>query len=364
VLRALKAPAVGQTTLWDAASPLGIRTSQGGSKTFVLMIGSGKRHTIGRYPAISLSEARIEARRILAEKTLGISRQPTPTFNSALDTFLETSINRLRARTLKDYRYHLVRHFKPHFGDMQLGDLSARQIAQCLDQLSQTPGEQGHAYLYLRGFLGWAVRRHYLDRSPMAGMTAPSKSASRDRVLSDDELRQIWMAASQLGTFGRIVKLLILTGQRRGEIASLRRDWISTDAIAFPSYVTKNGREHSIPLGTLAASFTAANVGGGLVLPARHGAETPFNGWSKAKARLDTLADVHDWTLHDLRRTFATGLAALGVPIHVTEKILNHVSGTTGGIVSVYQKHRFWPEQVAAIEAWEKKLGSICSQAA
>ena len=131
------------------------------------------------------------------------------------------------------------------------------------------------------------------------------------------------------------------------------------NSINFPGAITKNSREHSIPLAALTASIVNADVQSGLLFPARGGDETPINGWSKNKRKLDELSGVQNWTLHDLRRTFATGLAALGTPIHVTEKLLNHVSGTSGGLVAVYQKHQFWDEQVAAMNGWEKRLQSL-----
>jgi integrase len=128
-----------------------------------------------------------------------------------------------------------------------------------------------------------------------------------------------------------------------------------------PASLTKNGREHTFPVGQLTLDILAPlRERRGYLFPAMGTrGERPFAGWSKSKPKLDTLSGVEDWTLHDIRRTFATNLAALGTPIHVTEKLLNHISGTTGGLVGVYQRHRFWDEQIEAIKGWEARLSQI-----
>ena len=179
-------------------------------------------------------------------------------------------------------------------------------------------------------------------------------------------------------TFTSIVQLLLLTGQRRGEIASLQVGWIDFDSrtITLPSTVTKNKRQHTFPFGEMAEailrrallraqqlrneSFEDEDLDdkGLLLFPAR-GKRRAFDGWSKGKPNFDRGCPIDHWTLHDLRRTCATNLAALGVPVHVTEKLLNHVSGTTSGIVAVYQRHAYMDEMRDAIERWELHLRSL-----
>ena len=169
----------------------------------------------------------------------------------------------------------------------------------------------------------------------------------------------MWIASDD---FGGIVKPLILTGQRRGETAALQSSWIKADTITLPKEITKNGREHTFPIGTMAASILAEHSTSGSLFLARW-KQTNFSGWSKSKAALDKLSGVSGWTLHDLRRTFATNLAALGTPIHVTERLLNHVSGTQSGIVAVYQRHSYMPEMRKAVEAWERHLRALVERA-
>jgi integrase len=190
-------------------------------------------------------------------------------------------------------------------------------------------------------------------------MGLPTKHRTRDYVLSETELLSVWQAAKALGyPFGSVVQLLILTGQRRGEIAALRWGWVGPDKrrITFPAAVTKNGREHVIPYGEHVAKLldTIPNHGD-LLFPAR-GKDTPLNGWSKCKRALDKASGVDHWTLHDLRRTFATNLAALNVPPHVTERLLNHASGTISGVAAIYNRHAYMDEMREALAKWDAFL--------
>lgn len=383
MLRAAKPPASGQITLWDAQLPgFGLRCSQGGTKTFILMHGQErKRTTIGRYPIISLSEARNQAKRILARQTLGRHEPERVMFADAVALYLETKT--ARPSTLKEASRILNRHFT---FNKALGAVTTDDLMGILDRLSNTPSEANHAFKEARTFFRWAQRRRLVNQSPLDGLSMPNREQSRSRVLTDGELKRVWTASEQCGTFGVIVKLLILTGQRRGEIAALQTGWISyvedradrvsghdnsdpsgalVSSVTLPSWITKNNRDHTFPISTLTAQLLRTVVSEtfpAILFPARGVKDKSFNGWSKGKATLDKLSGVTDWTLHDLRRTFATGLAALGTPIHVTEKLLNHVSGTTGGLTGIYQRHQWWDEQVGAIHRWEMHLSELLKQ--
>jgi integrase len=166
------------------------------------------------------------------------------------------------------------------------------------------------------------------------------------------------------------VRLLIPAGQRRGEIGLLQWKWIDEDnrIITFPAEATKNNRAHSFPIGNIASEILAGLPRiGEFVFPAtperRNGVPVRVvNGWSNLKTKFDKSTEgVAPWTLHDLRRTFATNLAALGTPIHVTEKLLNHVSGTVSGVAVVYNRHRYMAEMRTAIANWEKRLAEIAA---
>jgi integrase len=354
-IRNLPIPERGQLTYDDEGSPLKVRVSQGGAKTFLVMLGSGKRYTIGRYGEVSLADARNAARRLKAEKVLGRIFPEVISLAQARDLYL-SQID-VRPATKEYYIRHLDK-----LKASRVGDITPRDIDRILDRL---PGPtRAQALASVRSFFNWCLKRRYLDRSPCDRMTAPP-SPSRSRVLSDAELVSIWEATAEPTPYATIVRLLICTGQRKGEIAALETSWISADRITLPADVTKNGREHTFPKGRLCAETLSRAVAGpsvdGRLFASGADRANPFSGWSTRKTALDKrLGNVFPhWTLHDLRRTFATNLAALGTPIHVTEKLLNHVSGTAGGLVAVYQRHAYFDEMRAAVEAWEARLRTM-----
>ena len=357
-LRALKTPDAGAVIYHDDLIPgFGVRVSEGGTRSFVLTYGPRRqRETLGRVGILGLSEARGEAKRRLAEYTLGRSQPRAISWSDALDEYLAQMKSALRWRTHADYGYILKRHFR--YGATRLSEVSPHELQNSIDKLAGTPAMQQRAFVVLRTFIRWAHRKHYFEQNPMERMKAPHPYVPRERVLTDDELHRIWNAAGN-DAFGRIVKLLILTGQRRGEIAALTAAMVGPNTIMLPATLTKNGRSHIIPLGACAKELLGhARRANACYFPAR-GRKTPFNGFSKSKGKLDKRCGVSNWTLHDLRRTYASGLAALGVELPVIERLLNHVSGTFGGIVGVYQRYNFMPEMMAAVAAWEKHLASI-----
>jgi integrase len=239
-----------------------------------------------------------------------------------------------------------------------LEDIQTHHISKIIDGLQASPSVARHAFAAIRQFFNWAARRGYVERTPCERLKPPAPPKSRDRVLTHTELKTILAAARSEDTiFNNIVLLLLLTGQRRSEIGSLRADWIDFEnrTITLPPEVTKNGRQHTFPFGKMAEAVLKKRPETGLLFPAR-GKDTPFNGWATLTPKFREKCKTEPWTLHDLRRTFATNLAALGVAVHVTEKVLNHVSGTTGGIVAVYQRHSYMEEMREAVNRWEKLL--------
>lgn len=288
--------------------------------------------------------------------------------SEALTDYEETycALN-LRESTAKENMRLLRRHFG-HLENKRLEDITSADITRVLDGMAKTPALLNAAFRSIRGFLNWCVRRGKLPHSPCEGMTLPVKPKSRDRLLSEAELGTVWHSATAY-PFGTIVRLLILTGQRRGEIAGLRWDWISEHSITFPKHITKNGREHTIPIGNTTKQLIAdipRLKDQPLLFPAR-GKDTPYNGWSKGKKAFD--ADiaayiqqerlnhtVEHWTLHDLRRTFATIHASIGTPIHITERLLNHATGTLTPIAAVYNRYSYFDEMKRAVEAYETHL--------
>ena len=325
---------------WDTKTPaFGIRVGPR-SKTFVARMGAGRR-ALGNYPELSLQDAR---RAFLALKAARPSARRTITFHEAYIAFKAIHCSQKKARTQKDYLRMLDLYYLPTFNTRELDSITHRQISAVTDDLTDKPSECSHAIAVGRTFFKFCVRRHYISASPMEGMRLP-KHTPRDRVLTDAELKAIWNATGDGKIFSNIIRLLILTGQRRGEIAQLRTSWIRDNEITIPKELTKNGREHTFPCGNFAAELL------GQMKPRQpqelyflaRGCSTPFNGWMKSKLALDKKLgnDFERWTLHDLRRTFAANMAKLGVRLEVTEKLLNHISGSLGGIVAIYQRHDF-----------------------
>ncbi len=374
-LRAAKPPERGTTTLWDGAlRHFGVRISQGGAKSFIVLVASGRRQAIGRYPTISLADARIEAKRILAEHTLGKRRPGNVAFDDALEDFFAECEQKNRPRTVRDYRRLIHRYFK--FGRKPLLQITHEDIT---GKLPKAPAERNHALVAIKIFLSWAQKppRRYIPHNPCEGMS-PTKRPSRKRVLSDIELSKVLRAALDgADNFSRIVGLLVCTGQRRGEITALERSWISEkeETITLPDRITKNKLDHTFPYGRIAAAIIEGAPRWNdteYLFPARcehvrGKPTTTFNGFQKAKAEFDERCGVTGWTLHDVRRTFGTRIAELGVPPHVVERLLNHKMGSiankTDGIVSavaeIYNLAAYMPEMREAMEKWDVRLIAI-----
>ncbi|MEP0313220.1 site-specific integrase [Hyphomonas sp.] len=358
-VRKLKAPSVGQKTYFDdALKGFGVRVSQGGAKSFIVMYGKRRRlKTLGRYPDMALTDARIAAKRLQGDVALVRSGSegnlPATDFDRAVERFLADSRTRNKSSTTAEYERLLRRHFS---FEKKLSEVSRIDIVDALDTLHHSRSVREHAFVAIRTLMNWCVRHGLIDTSPVPQFRL--SSVARARVLTDDELRTVWHRAEEYGyPYGSIVQLLILTGQRRGEIAGLRRSWIDGTEIVFPHGFTKNKREHRIPVGSLTAKIIRSlPEGSDLLFPARGADQRSFNGWSKSKREFDRPIDVPEYTLHDLRRTYSSNLARLGVPIHVTERLLNHVSGTVSGVAAVYNRYTYADEMRAAVERHESLI--------
>jgi integrase len=227
----------------------------------------------------------------------------------------------------------------------------------------------------------WMVEERLIEKSPMIGVRRPDISTPRDRVLTDDEVRWFWTACETLSEpFGPLLQLLLLTGQRRDEIAAMRRTELSEDDEARPILMlaasrTKNGLPHTVPLSPLALRLIARvrMVEGPSDFVFSTTRKSPVSGWSKTKERLDARmlelakaekadAQIEAWVIHDLRRTFASGMQRLGVQMPVTERLLNHISGSFSGVAGVYQRHEYAEERRIAMECWSERVEAIVAQ--
>jgi integrase len=351
-LRSLKPPEAGTLDYWDTSfreGLFGCRVSQGGAKTFVLKLDNSRRK-IGRYPTISLSQARTEAKRLLAERTLGRVRPQSVTFPEALALFLEDKGKARKPRTIADYT-RLLGRLK---FNCQLAEITPAEFDRKLRRFT-APAEQAHILVAAKIFFTWAMKRHYIERNPTFGLTAHS-SQPRSRILSDDELKLIWKTLNKPDLtvpdrYRDIVKLLITSGQRRGEIAAIQPSWLKDELLTIPANVAKNGRQHSIPLSQTSLLLATS-------LATKNNSTKLLNGWSKPKKALDALSGVTNWTLHDLRRTFRSNMARLGVAPHIAERLVNHISAQTD-MERVYDQYKYLPEMRLAMQTYEDWFSSL-----
>ena len=380
LLRTLK-PKVGrQVEVFDSKVPgLGIRISPGGTKAFVLWYRAGRRGrrlTLGRYPLLSLAEARRRAQEALqsaskggdpaAEKVDARDSYDQNLFPAVVDEFIAKYARR-KTRSWRETERLLKREFAQPWKRLLVSQIARRDVNKLLDAIVArgSPSAANHSFAAVRKLFSWCVERGYIEHSPCFGIRAPSKFTRRDRVLSDDELQAIWIAAGKMGyPFGCAVQLLILTGQRRGEVMGMR--WPDIDLTERRWIIAgernKSGRDHIVPLTDAAIDMIKAlpRVHDELVFPAR-GKDSIASGFSKWKRALDEECGVKLWHLHDVRRTVATRLAEIQVPPHIIERVLNHTTGTLGGVAGTYNRFGYLPEMRAALQVWSENLQRLIS---
>lgn len=202
-----------------------------------------------------------------------------------------------------------------------------------------TQSNDPHVIAALKAFLSWCVEQEITDRNHYAHRKV--SYAQRDRVLTDEEIAQLWRYDHP--PYSDIIKALILTGQRRAQVANFQPSWVVDDEIHFPGSVMKGKRPHVLPITPMIAE----------TLPVLK----PYAGWSKAKARMNKHTGVADWVLHDIRRYFSTTMARLGTPLHITEQILDHRS-TVSGVAAIYNRYSFLSEMRDALRTYEQHLSS------
>lgn len=333
---------------------------------------------VSRYPAIPLAKARELAWQAVSKNASGLDPRIDKLrtagepllFANLLDAFVETHCKRHnKLSTARETERILRTDFFPRWRAHRVDEVRKGDVLRVLDALvSQgTPSAANHAFAAVRKFFNWCVQRGYVEVTPCLGVQSPAKHKSRERVLSDDELALVWQHAPACGyPFEQIVRLLVLTVQRRGEVAAMRWPHVSLgDALwSLPAELTKSNRPHAVPLVGEATAILAAlpRLDETFAFPSKKVPGQAWDGFTKAKWRLDALIGFDDWTLHDLRRTAATGMAKLGVSPHVVERILNHTTGTLGGVAGVYNRFGYLPEMRAALEVWAQHVGSLTSR--
>jgi len=269
----------------------------------------------------------------------------------------------------------MEKYLRPALTDKPITRIDRSDLQPIIDAIPAIQRGMRRAVIaYASVLFGWAAKRGTIDRNPLAEMEQPEKPSPRDRTLSDGELCADWRATNEsTGAFGSLFRLLILTEQRRSEVAELR--WSELSRLeaewTIPAERAKNKVEHIVPLSKSAVTELDRVAGRadwpmeGYVLTTT--GRTPISGIGKAKRTLDDRIanqaekDLPPWRIHDLRRTLATGLQRLGVRFEVNEAVLNHKSGARGGIAGVYQKYDWKEEKRSALEAWASHVEAILS---
>ena len=354
-IRALSVEKGQRTFFDDTFKGFGVRVSQGGAKSYVLVTGKARKlTTIGRVDRLGVKEAREKARAILYAPK---DEKPTLTFQAALDTFLAMRVRpNNRASTAAETQRLITRHFSSLY-DRPIAGLKTGDFLAITNNLivAGKPSEANHAFTAVKTMLRWSRGQGYIDRHPLEDATRPYKPVSRDRWLADHELAKV-LATGRTGLYGLLILVLTYTGQRLAQIANLRQEWIEGDQIRFPASIMKSGQEHPIPIGP-ATQALLARRSTDLLFENEDG--RPFANYGHAHRDFLEASGVPHFTRHDLRRTFSTGLASLGTAPHIIERILDHQSGTISGIAATYNRFHFLPEMRAAVEKWEEHLANL-----
>ena len=311
-LRALPFSDVQRDYVDDVLSGLSVRVGKR-TKTFMLVVGGRngrKRFTLGRYPDISLQDARAKAKVLIGEHAKpkdGIEAAPRILFGEALDLFLDIHCGQNnRHSTAKETERLLRRHFRAKLEKRLVSEIGTPELMKIIDNLKPTPSEANHAFTAARTFFRWAAGRQYTTRDPLWAQKKPFRAKPRDRVLSDVELKRVLQYAAESGQYGLLITLLVLTGQRLAQIANLQREWIDQDhkTIAWDAGWMKSGKPHTIPYWDFTASVLEKLPSAGLLF--RTERDEPFNNWSNGHRLFLVGAKVKHFTRHDCRRVFST----------------------------------------------------------
>jgi integrase len=361
--------------------------SDGGSGLWLVVQPSGKkswalRYRFNRRPkkltlkASSLADARRQAAtalheveqgrdpaaRVLAEKRVRAERG-LDTVDRLLAEFLERyAKRRWRPSSWRLCEGAFRREVLPAWSGRTVHDIAKRDVVRLVERMAEKhPVSANRALGHLRVFFNWLIDQDIISVSPCHRVKPPAEEYPRDRVLTDEEIRRLWSACDQVGDpFGTFVKTLLLTGQRRSEVGGLRWHEIDEDGCwTLAPERNKAGRVHVVPLPAQVRAILAGFPRIGDYVFTSTGI-VGVSGYSHGKRHIDQcMAGVPPWKLHDLRRTCASGLQKLGLPIHITEAVLNHRGGTLGGIVRIYQTHDYFAEKANALQRWADHVDTI-----
>lgn len=350
-----------------------------------LLKGQQRRLTLGQFPIIGLADARDRARKALKLAEQGKDpakqrhaeimeqrEQAANTVGRVVDEFIEKYAKK-NTRKWRQTKRTFEIHVLARWGDRPLGDIRRRDVIRLLDEIVAEGKPQAAAEVlkHTRKLYNWAIERDLVELNPFDRVKPPVPAVGRERELAPDEISVVWQAAEELGyPFGTLMQLLLLTGQRRTEVANMRWAWLSlegeTPQIEMPGAFYKSGRAHVVPLSTMALEIVQSLPrfkAGDYVLSTTHG-RRPISGISRAKARLDKKVaqgdtSVEPWQLHDLRRTVVSGMAELEISYEIRERVVGHA---LPGLDRTYNKYDYLKPKYRALEAWAGRIRDILGQ--
>ena len=364
-------PDAGLSGLYLVVQPTGI-------KSFAVRYrydGRPRKLTIGRFPQLSIQEARIRAREALERLSYGDDpgrqKDNPERFEAAFSIFMQRHVSQTKGtyETNRIYKHDLL----PKFKGTYLSQVARRDVISLLDDIVDrgSPIMANRVLAVLRKFFSWAVARDLTRSNPCEGVTPPSKQTSRDRILNDVEIRVFWQACNELKyPYGTYFKFLLLSAQRRTEVSEMTFEELDGDEWVIPPQRAKNGQRHRVPITAEMRSLlksTGRNSGYIFTVSGNH----PINNLGRAAARLrkkmSAIADVsgvslmEEWKPHDLRRTAASGMAKCGVFQEVIERVQNRISGKFAGVAGIYNRYDYEKEKREALAGWSQEIERVVS---
>ena len=364
-----------------AARGLRVVVQPSGRKSYAVRYrnAAGRARKLTLPPGITLAAARKLAADALLEVAQG--RDPANAKQASRQTArtqVDDTVERLARQFIEQHAKRKTRQnswrqtvyvFRndvvPAWGKRTVHEITRRDVRDLLDGIAaDRPVMANRVRGVLLKFFSWLAERDIITTSPMVGVKAVTKEVPRERVLGDDELCRLWLAAEKLGgTAGACIKLLMLLGARRSEIAALRWSEVDGDVLSIGAERMKGRTAHIIPLSAQATAILASIPKLVPKVPSKDRyvwGKAAVNHFHRIKRELDAhMGDATPWVIHDIRRSVASGMAKLGVAIPVIEKLLAHKSGTFKGVVGVYQRHGFVAEMAVAVQKWADHIEQL-----
>ena len=356
--------------IWDTElRGFGVRISPSGSVSWLVQRWYGGRggrpfrYVLGNYPSMSLVDARRQAQIDIGEMCKGTNLvlcrkgQRTQIKKDVHHTLAVVAEHYVSSQSTGSEYWHQTHN---RFNKLILPTLGSYLPVTAITKSSLRSLDltDHNTYSSLSAFFTYCLTHDYLETNPLATIPAPKPPKARERYLTTSEIKAYWSATETLSyPWKHFYQLVLLTAQRRDEVASLEWSEMDGETWTIPASKTKNGKEHLVHLSGLSVCVLAQVPKSASSFVFTTNGKTPISGFSKAKKLLPVFDTPY--VIHDLRRTFATHAASLGVLPDVADRVLNHVSGTRSGVKGVYQKFEFIKERKEALEMWSRYLREL-----